>query len=87
MCGKFTQMASWAEVHAFSTPLDGGDVVQSDHRQGSNDHEETFTPMRDARVIRLTEAGKRELVSMRWGWPDRDAGRSSQAYARQERDG
>ena len=71
MCGKFTQMASWAEVHAFSTPLDGGDGVESDHRQGANDREETFTPMRDARVIRLTEAGKPEFVSMRWGWPDR----------------
>jgi putative SOS response-associated peptidase YedK len=69
MCGKFTQMASWAEVHTFSTPLDGGDVVESDHHRGTNDREETFTPMRDARVTRLTEAGKRELVSMRWGWP------------------
>src|SRR3984957_17037499 len=71
MCGKFTQMASWAEVHAFSTPLDGGDGVEGDPRQGANDREETFTPMRDARVIQLTEAGKREFVSMRWGWPDR----------------
>lgn len=74
MCGKFTQMASWAEVHAFSTPLDGGDVVEGDHRQGTNDREEISTPMRDARVFRLTEAGKRELVSVRWGWPDRWTG-------------
>jgi len=74
MCGKFTQMASWAEVHAFSTPPDGGEVVEGDHRQGANDREETFTPMRDARVIRLTEAGRREFVSMRWGWPDRWTG-------------
>jgi putative SOS response-associated peptidase YedK len=71
MCGKFTQMASWAEVHTFSTPLDGDDVVEGDRRQGANDREETFTPMRDARVIRPTEAGKREFVGMRWGWPDR----------------
>jgi hypothetical protein len=44
MCGKFTQMASWAEVHAFSTPLYSGDVVESDHRQGTNDREETLRP-------------------------------------------
>jgi len=74
MCGKFTQMASWAEVHAFSTPLDGGEVVENDHRRGTNDRAETFTPMRDARVIRLTNAGTREFVSMRWGWPDRWTG-------------
>jgi putative SOS response-associated peptidase YedK len=49
-------------------------VAESDHRQGINDREETFTPMRDARVIRLTEAGQRALVSMRWGWPDRWTG-------------
>jgi putative SOS response-associated peptidase YedK len=23
MCGKFTQMSSWQEVHAFSQPLEG----------------------------------------------------------------
>jgi putative SOS response-associated peptidase YedK len=44
--------------------------------------------MRDARVIRLTEAGKPKLVSMRWGWPDRWAGmpddRPRQMHAKSE---
>ena len=38
----------------------------------ANDREQTWvTPMREARVIRLNDAGKREVVGMRWGWPDR----------------
>ncbi len=59
MCGKFTQMASWAEVVAFSRPLtaipDGEPVTVS-------------TPMRIARVMRLGEDGGRELAPMRWGF-------------------
>ncbi|MDP3494181.1 MAG: SOS response-associated peptidase family protein [Hyphomonadaceae bacterium] len=59
MCGKFTQMATWAEVVAFSQPLvaipEGGEVIVS-------------TPMRMAKVLRLGEDGKREVVSMRWGY-------------------
>jgi putative SOS response-associated peptidase YedK len=59
MCGKFTQMAGWAEVVAFSRPLtaipDGEPVTVS-------------TPMRIARVMRLGEDGGRELAPMRWGF-------------------
>jgi putative SOS response-associated peptidase YedK len=58
MCGKFTQLASWREVHAFSQPLVAAapdDIVVS-------------TPMRFANIIRLNEAGDREVVSMRWGF-------------------
>lgn len=59
MCGKFTQMATWPEVHAFSQPLiarpEGEDVRVS-------------TPMRMAKIMRLGEDGKRELVDMRWGF-------------------
>jgi putative SOS response-associated peptidase YedK len=59
MCGKFTQLASWKDVVAFSQPLtatvEGEPVVVS-------------TPMRDARIMRLGENGKRELVPMRWGF-------------------
>ncbi len=63
MCGKFTQMATWEEVVAFSQPLtaipeDGperGDVTIS-------------TPMRIAKVIRLGEDGRPELAKMRWGF-------------------
>ncbi len=59
MCGKFTQMASWKEVAAFSQPLcrivEGEPITVS-------------TPMRMARIMRLGEDGKRELVDMRWGF-------------------
>ena len=59
MCGKFTQMASWAEVVAFSRPLtaipDGEPATVS-------------TPMRIAKVMRLGEDGGRELAPMRWGF-------------------
>ena len=58
MRGKFTQLATWAEVHAFSQPLmvrSGEEVVVS-------------TPMRFAKILRLNAAGKRELVPMRWGF-------------------
>lgn len=58
MCGKFTQMASWREVVAFSEPLTvpaGDGIVVS-------------TPMRFANIMRLNAAGDREVVSMRWGF-------------------
>ncbi|MFZ4686815.1 MAG: SOS response-associated peptidase [Hyphomonadaceae bacterium] len=59
MCGKFTQMASWAEVVAFSRLLtaipDGEPATVS-------------TPMRIAKVMRLGEDGGRELAPMRWGF-------------------
>jgi putative SOS response-associated peptidase YedK len=74
MCGKFTQMSSWAEVHNWSDLL-GGSGEDDDNvggaRSKGNDQEQTITPMRVARVIRLNEVGKREVANMRWGWPDR----------------
>lgn len=64
MCGKFTQLASWAELHAFSQPLAAAPpdapVVVS-------------TPMRFARIVRLDAGGARETVAMRWGFADRNA--------------
>jgi len=63
MCGKFTQMASWREVHAFSQPL----VVN-----GSPPELVVSTPMRFARIMRRDAAGARELVSMRWGFAGKD---------------
>ena len=63
MCGKFTQLSSWQEVHAFSRPLTvsagSAEVVVS-------------TPMRFANIMRLNANGERELVSMRWGFAGRD---------------
>ena len=62
MCGKFTQMRSWREVHTFSQPL----VAKSD------DDIEIATPMRFASVVRLGAHGDREIVSMRWGFAGKD---------------
>ena len=63
MCGKFTQMSSRQEVHAFSQPLvitkDADEVVVS-------------TPMRTANIMRLSAAGEREMVPMRWGFAGHD---------------
>ncbi len=56
MCGKFTQMASWRDVHAFSQPL------------AATDAEVISTPVRFANIVRLNEQGEREVVSMRWGF-------------------
>jgi putative SOS response-associated peptidase YedK len=70
VCGKFSQMYSWAEIHAFSD-LIGNGGGDGPARRDANDQEQTVTPMREARVIRLNVAGQREVVGMRWGWPDR----------------
>lgn len=66
MCGKFTAMASWAEVVAFTQPLTRDAVRPSD-----NDKEITFRVMSNLPVIIWDkEAGQRRAVSMRWGFPD-----------------
>lgn len=61
MCGKFTQLSSWEDVHAFSQPLtvSAGEVVVS-------------TPMRTANIMRLNANGERQMVSMRWGFAGKD---------------
>jgi putative SOS response-associated peptidase YedK len=77
MCGKFTQMASWEDVVAFSQPLvgtiEGAPVTVS-------------TPMRTAKIIRLGEDGSRELVAMRWGFskPGQATFRPDHMHARAE---
>jgi putative SOS response-associated peptidase YedK len=63
MCGKFTQMSSWQEVHAFSQPL----VVKN-----ADDVVVVSTPMRFANIMRLNERGEREMGQMRWGFAGRD---------------
>ena len=60
MCGKFTQLASWADVVRFSAPL----------TLAPNDAVVVSTPMRFASVIRLNDAGQREVEQMRWGFAD-----------------
>lgn len=63
MCGKFTQLSSWEQVHAFSQPL----VTRKDA-----DAVVISTPMRPANIMRRSAAGEREMVSMRWGFAGRD---------------
>ena len=63
MCGKFTQFASWQEVHAFSQPL----VLKKD-----SDEVVISTPMRTANIMRLNAASEREMVPMRWGFAGHD---------------
>jgi len=70
MCGKFTQMASWAEVVAFSQALGASPPGP----ESSNDAVLTSTPMRLAHIIRLAADGRREAVPMRWGFVDHHPG-------------
>jgi len=59
MPGKITQLTAWKDMSAFQEPLapltEGAPNLVS-------------TPMRSARVIRLDEDGRRELIQMRWGF-------------------
>lgn len=77
MCGKFTQMMSWREVHDYS-----------DFLPSSGDELETVTPMRMASVLCLDADGKRRNVRMRWGFVGRNArnptGRPDHIHARAE---
>ncbi|MEZ5997442.1 MAG: SOS response-associated peptidase family protein [Hyphomonas sp.] len=66
MCGKFTMMATWAEVHSFSQPLIA---------RPSNAPEVAATPMRWAPVMHLNEAGERTMTHMRWGFSAERNGR------------
>lgn len=64
MCGKFTQLSSWKEVHAFSQPL----LLRE-----AQDEIVVATPMMFAQVLRLNADGAREVSPMRWGFSDRRA--------------
>ncbi len=77
MCGKFTSLASWREVHDFSQPLTipvgEAEVI-------------TFRPMTSLPVIIWDrEARCRRVVPMRWGFPHRsDWRRPDPIHARSE---
>ena len=61
MCGKFTAMATWSEVVAFSQPLG----IAPDDRLL------TLRVMSEVPVILWDHvAGQRRVVPMRWGFPD-----------------
>jgi putative SOS response-associated peptidase YedK len=82
MCGKFTAMASWAEVVAFMQPLSG----KSGEDQNAADREVTYRVMSNLPVILFDmAAGKRRVVPMRWGFPHlRDWRRPQPIHARSE---
>lgn len=85
MCGKFTALASWREVVAFSQPLtDQGN--DGEPGEGSNDEIVTFRVGGPLPVIVWdAEAGQRRVVPMRWGFPDpRDWRRPRPIHARSE---
>jgi putative SOS response-associated peptidase YedK len=64
MCGKFTAMASWADVVAFSQPL------TADRYSGENDKAVALKVMGAVNVIVWDEDAKtRKAVPMRWGFP------------------
>lgn len=66
MCGKFTAMASWAQVVAFSQPLTSDRYKKG----GEEDREVTIRVMGTLPVITFDRgAGKRRVVPMRWGFP------------------
>jgi putative SOS response-associated peptidase YedK len=70
MCGKFTAMASWAEVVAFSQPLTAERFSKPTNAQSSNDQSVTFRVMSNLPVIVWDRARqKRRVVPMRWGFP------------------
>jgi len=63
MCGKFTVMASWAEVVAFSQPL----TADRDY-SGANDEAVTLKVMGAVNVIIWDDEAKaRKVVPMRSG--------------------
>lgn len=80
MCGKFTAMASWSQVVAFSQPLAAPDA------QNKADREVTFRVMSNLPVIVFNPAtGKRQVVAMRWGFPHpKDWRRPEPIHARAE---
>jgi putative SOS response-associated peptidase YedK len=87
MCGKFTALASWSEVVAFSQPLTesgGGEGPGGDG--GSNDEIVTYRvggllPV----IVWDRETRARRVVKMRWGFPNpRDWRRPRPIHARSE---
>ena len=79
MCGKFTAMASWAQV------VDWSNLIINATAQ-SNDREVTHRVVGNLNVIVLdAEKSERRVVPMRWGFPDpKDWRRPKPIHARSE---
>lgn len=65
MCGKFSAMASWSEVRAFSESL-----APENTAQDMNDYDVTFRVM-SALPVLIWDREKRErrIIAARWGFP------------------
>ena len=64
MCGKFTAMATWAEVVAFPQSPAG------DENNSGSDREVTYRVVSELPIILFDHvAGIRRVVPMRWGFP------------------
>src|SRR5579863_4906746 len=82
MCGKFTAMASWAEVVAFSQPL----TAERFKKEDVEDRELSYRVMSNLPMIVFDKRdGRRRALPMRWGYPDpRDWHRPRPIHARSE---
>lgn len=80
MCGKFTAMASWREVHSQL------DAFTKATPESEEDREVTYRVMGNLPVIVLDrEAGQRRVLPMRWGFPHpKDWKRPQPIHARSE---
>jgi putative SOS response-associated peptidase YedK len=58
MCGRFTQNYTWEEVYKFLNVFGASRNLRPHYN---------IAPTTNVDVIRLDRAGRRELVSMRWG--------------------
>lgn len=81
MCGKFTAMASYAQVHAFSQPL----TADRDYA-AEQDREVTFRVMGNLPLLVWDNAaGQRRILAARWGFPHpKDWRRPQPIHARSE---
>ncbi len=82
MCGKFTAMFSYAEVHAFSQPLNR----DPREAEADKDQEITFRVMGNLSLLVWDkEAQARTILRARWGFPHRsDWRRPDPIHARSE---
>jgi putative SOS response-associated peptidase YedK len=82
MCGKFTAMFSYAEVHAFESFF----TKSADQLEAEKDQEVTFRVMSNlALLVWDKEAQRRRILTARWGFPHRsDWRRPDQIHARSE---
>jgi putative SOS response-associated peptidase YedK len=80
MCGKFTSMATWSQVVAFSQPL------TAERFEAKDDHEVTFRVMSNLPLLIFDpDTRERRIIAARWGYPHpKDWRRPQPIHARSE---